>query len=294
MNKKMTSKVIRTIVIQAVLVIVTITVVGGAVITHQKYKSTPDPDSTTSSVQDSTSQSTEVTDTQSTSSSTSPQPTQSDEEEASSTEPTYDSNKYPYGYAGFMPEITDTSVDISKILVNGKYSLPENYKPTLAEAVKGSGVMLDYRVAPYYQAMYDAAKADGITLTPVSGYRSYQRQTNNFENRIKENMNAGLDRKEATIKAATVIMVPGSSEHNAGLAMDICSLSESFENTKEFEWLNENAANYGFILRYPKDAESREITGVVYEPWHYRYVGIETAKDIKAKGVTLEEYLGKA
>ena len=293
MNKKMTSKVIRTIVIQAVLVIVTITVVGGAVITHQKYKSSPNPDSTTSSVQDSTSQSTEVTDMQSTSSSTSQQPTQSDEE-ASSTEPTYDSNKYPYGYAGFMPEITDTSVDISKILVNGKYSLPENYKPTLAEAVKGSGVMLDYRVAPYYQAMYDAAKADGITLTPVSGYRSYQRQTNNFENRIKENMNAGLDRKEATIKAATVIMVPGSSEHNAGLAMDICSLSESFENTKEFEWLNENAANYGFILRYPKDAESREITGVVYEPWHYRYVGIETAKDIKAKGVTLEEYLGKA
>ena len=294
MNKKMTAKVIRTIVIQAVLVIITITVVGGAVITHQKYKTTPDPDSTTTTVQDQTTTS-EVNTTQSTASTS--QSSVADEDTSTSTsatEPTYDSDKHPYGYAGFTPEITDMSTDLSKILVNGKYSLPKNYKPTLAEAVKGSGVMLDYRIAPYYQAMYDAAKADGITLTPVSGYRSYERQTNNFENRIKDNMNAGLDRKEATIKAATVIMVPGSSEHNAGLAMDICSLSESFENTKEFEWLSENAANYGFILRYPKDAKSKEITGVVYEPWHYRFVGIDAAKDIKAKGVTLEEYLGRA
>ena len=296
MNKKMTSKVIRTIVIQAVLVIITITVVGGAVITHQKYKTTPDPDSTTTTVQEQTTTS-EVNITQSTASTSQSSVTDdntSTSASTSATQPTYDSDKHPYGYAGFTPETTDMNADLSKILVNGKYSLPKNYKPTLAEAVKGSGVMLDYRVAPYYQAMYDAAKADGITLTPVSGYRSYERQTNNFENRIKENMNAGLDRKEATIKAATVIMVPGSSEHNAGLAMDICSLSDSFENTKEFEWLSENAADYGFILRYPKDAKSKEITGVVYEPWHYRFVGIDTAKDIKAKGVTLEEYLGKA
>ena len=292
MNKKMTAKVIRTIFIQAVLVIITITVVGGAVITHQKYKTTPDPDSTTTTVQEQTTSS-EVNTTQSTAS-TSQSSVADDDASTSATQPTYDSDKHPYGYAGFTPETTDMSTDLSKILVNGKYSLPKNYKPTLAEAVKGSGVMLDYRVAPYYQAMYDAAKADGITLTPVSGYRSYERQTNNFENRIKENMNAGLDRKEATIKAATVIMVPGSSEHNAGLAMDICSPSDSFENTKEFEWLSENAANYGFILRYPKDAKSKEITGVVYEPWHYRFVGIDAAKDIKAKGVTLEEYLGKA
>lgn len=287
----MTAKVIRTIVIQAVLIIITITVVGGAVITHQQYKNTPDPDSTTSDVQDSPSSS-EVTNTQSTASSTSQQSTSPDDTTAS--QPTVDSDKYPYAYAGFTPETTDVNADISKIIVNGKYSLPKGYKPTLAEAVKGSGVMLDYRVAPYYQAMYDAAKADGITLTPVSGYRSYERQTNNFENRIAENMQKGMDKKEATIAAATVIMVPGSSEHNAGLAMDIGSLSESFENTKEFEWLSENAANYGFILRYPKDAKSREITGVIYEPWHYRFVGVDTAKDIKAKGVTLEEYLGKA
>ena len=104
--------------------------------------------------------------------------------------------------------------------------------------------------------------------------------------------NEGLDRTKATVEAATEIMIPGGSEHNAGLAMDICSLSESFEDTDEFAWLNENAADFGFILRYPKDARSKNITKVIYEPWHFRYVGVEAAKEIKAKGITLEEYLG--
>ena len=97
--------------------------------------------------------------------------------------------------------------------------------------------------------------------------------------------------KEKNLPAATEVMIPGGSEHNAGLAMDICSLSESFEDTDEAAWLRENAADFGFILRYPKDAKSRAITKVIYEPWHYRFVGVETAKDITAKGVTLEEYL---
>ncbi len=278
MNKKMTPRVIKLIALQSVLIIIAVTVVGGAVITHQKYKDT----ATTVPGSADTSSQTEVKTTESSSTNS-----------TDKNQNPVDAEQYPYGYAGFTPEEADTDVDISKILVNGSYVLPEDYKPTLAEAVKGSGVQLDYRVAPYYQAMYDAALADGITLTPVSGYRTYEKQKNNFENRINENMEKGMDRKEATIAAATVIMVPGSSEHNAGLSMDICSLSDSFENTKEFEWLSQNAANYGFILRYPKDKKSTDITKVVYEPWHYRFVGVETAKDIKAKGVTLEEYLGK-
>lgn len=293
MNKKMTPKVIRMIALQAVLVMITVTVVGGAVIMHDKYKSTGDPEATTLPTDSASDiQSTEADTTQSTTSTTKAEnPTDVDK-----TQPTDipDNSDYPYAYAGFTPEITDVNADISRFIVNGQYSLPKNYKPTLAEAVKGSGYYLDYRVAPYYQKMYDAAKADGITLTPVSGYRSYERQERNFENEIADNMKTGLDRKEATVKAATVIMVPGSSEHNAGLAMDICSLSQSFENTKEFEWLSENAAEYGFILRYPKDERSRNITKVIYEPWHYRYVGVEAAKEIKAKGITLEEYLGLA
>lgn len=284
MNKKITPRVIRIIALQSVMVILAVTALGGAVIKHQKYKGMLEnpgsesvsthsdeklPDKTTSS---------SISGTQASNQGTS----------------TPDPNQYPYAYAGFIPKVTDVNADLSKLIVNGKYSLPANYKPQLAEAVKGSGVYLDYRVAPYYQQMYDAALKDGITLTPISGYRSYDRQKNNFENRIKQHMNSGMDKVEATKKAATVIMVPGSSEHNAGLAMDICSLAESFENYKEFQWLDEHAHEYGFILRYPKDERSKEITGVVYEPWHYRYVGVDTAKEIKSKGITLEEYVGVA
>ena len=291
MNKKITPRVIRIIALQSVMVILAVTALGGAVITHQKYKGMlENPGSESVSTQDGTTLpvSDEKTPDKTTSSSTSG--TEAPTQGTSAPDP----NQYPYAYAGFIPKVTDVNADLSKLIVNGKYSLPAGYKPQLAEAVKGSGVYLDYRVAPYYQQMYDAALKDGITLTPVSGYRSYDRQKNNFENRIKEHMNSGMDKVEATKKAATVIMVPGSSEHNAGLAMDICSLAESFENYKEFQWLDEHAHEYGFILRYPKDERSKEITGVVYEPWHYRYVGVDTAKEIKSKGITLEEYVGVA
>lgn len=305
MNKKITPKIIKIIALQAAVVMLAVTVLGGAVITHRKYKATLDGAQTvsgngTTSVSPSGSGAAPVTpNVPSTSATTgttgADEPTSTPENPNSDVQsPEQVDPQFPYAYAGFTPQITDVNADLSRFIVNGNYMLPEGYTPNLAEAVKGSGVYLDYRVAPYYQQMYDAAKADGITLTPVSGYRSYDRQKNNFENRIKEHMNEGLDRVEATKKAATVIMVPGSSEHNAGLAMDICSLAESFENYKEFQWLDEHAAEYGFILRYPKDEKSREITGVVYEPWHYRFVGVEAAKEIKARGITLEEYLGLA
>lgn len=200
--------------------------------------------------------------------------------------------EYIYAYAGFNPSPADMSVPFNMILLNRDYVLPDGYTPKLAEAVKGSSVKLDYRVAPYYQKMYDAALEDGITLTPVSGYRTYTRQKNNFENRIALLQNQGYSKKEATIKASEIILLPGTSEHNAGLAMDICSLSESFENTKEFRWLQEHAHEYGFIMRYPKD--KMNITKITYEPWHYRYVGVEAAAKIKESGMVLEEYLGKA
>ena len=131
---------------------------------------------------------------------------------------------------------------------------------------------------------------EGIILTPVSGYRTYDRQKINFENRIAVYQNQGYSKAKATDLAAQVILPPGTSEHNAGLAMDIVSLETSFENTAAFRWLCENAADYGFIMRYPKD--KTDITKITYEPWHWRFVGIEMAKDIKSSGKTLEEYLG--
>lgn len=314
MNKKITPKVIKIIALQAAIVILTVSVFGGAVITHQKYKATlegaPSVSATPGTLENTSPNSSAVPSTlpgvtaptASTTGSSAPSDPSSPSDPSKPSDapsddpqtPDEENSQYPYAYAGFTPQITNVNADLSRFIVNGSYSLPANYKPTLAEAVKGSGVYLDYRVAPYYQQMYDAAKADGITLTPVSGYRSYERQKNNFENRIQSHMNEGLDRTEATKKAATVVMVPGSSEHNAGLAMDICSLAESFENYKEFEWLDAHAAEYGFILRYPKDERSKAITGVVYEPWHYRFVGVEAAKEIKSRGITFEEYVGVA
>ena len=216
----------------------------------------------------------------------------SGESSAAQTQTNTSKYEYIYAYAGFNPSPADMSVPFNMILLNKDYVLPDGYTPKLAEAVKGSSVKLDYRVAPHYQEMYDAALEDGITLTPVSGYRTYTRQKNNFEKRITRLQNQGYSKKEATIKASEIILLPGTSEHNAGLAMDICSLSESFENTKEFRWLQEHAHEYGFIMRYPK--EKMNITKITYEPWHYRYVGVEAAAKIKESGMVLEEYLGKA
>lgn len=202
---------------------------------------------------------------------------------------------YEYAYAGFEPAYADMNVsDWRLILVNRDYILPDGYKPELENAVDGgfSDVYLDERVAPYYNEMYKAAYEDGIHLVPISGYRSVDRQKNNFERKINYYIDQGYSKVEATQKAATIILPPGTSEHNAGLAMDICSLEQSFENTKEFEWLCENAADYGFILRYPEDKQ--DITKIIYEPWHWRYVGVEAAQEMKASGECLEEYLGVA
>lgn len=202
---------------------------------------------------------------------------------------------YEYAYAGFSPVYADINVsDWKMLLVNRDYILPEDYEVTLAPSITDDpdSLKLDYRVAPHYNEMYLAALEDGIKLTPVSGYRSVERQKNNFENKIQKYIDDGYSKTEATQMAATIILPPSTSEHNAGLAMDICSLYESFEDTDEFKWLSENAADYGFILRYPKDKQ--DITKIIYEPWHWRYVGVEAAKAMKASGQCFEEYLGVA
>lgn len=204
-------------------------------------------------------------------------------------------SEYAYAYAGFSPEYANMTVaDWRMILVNRDYILPDGYKPQLENAVESGydDVYLDERVAPYYNEMYKAAYKDGIHLVPISGYRSVDRQKRNFENKIDYYMDKGYSKVEATQEAATIILPPGTSEHNAGLAMDICSLEQNFEDTEEFEWLCENAADYGFILRYPEDKQ--DITKIIYEPWHWRYVGVEAAKEMKASGECLEEYLGVA
>ncbi len=176
-------------------------------------------------------------------------------------------------------------------LVNSAYRIPDSYEPDLI-FVCDSDQRLDRKVAAAYEKMYEAGLKDGVTLTPCSGYRSYERQKNNYTRKINYYLSQGFSEKEAKVKAATIIMPPGSSEHNLGYAMDIVVVEEWFDSTAEFKWLMKNAQNYGFILRYPKDKQ--DITKVIYEPWHWRYVGVENAKKIKASGLCLEEYLGVA
>lgn len=177
-------------------------------------------------------------------------------------------------------------------LVNLQYRLSEDYKPTLQAAVEGSSVQLDARVAPFYAEMYAAAKADGCTLTPYSGYRTFARQQENFDRKVAYYVSQGLSEAEATAQTQTCILPAGASEHNMGFAMDIVSASADFISTKEFSWLSAHAHEYGFILRYPEN--KTEITGVMYEPWHWRFVGKEAAAEMQKSGQCLEEYLGVA
>lgn len=183
------------------------------------------------------------------------------------------------------------------ILVNKNNKLPSDYAPTLAAVPNGQ---LDKRIAQYMKDMLAAAEDDNVPLAIVSSYRTLERQAEKFNARVKELMATGLTKAEAETEAGKYIAPPGTSEHCTGLAADIVSpnwysthssLTADFDQTKQFTWLSKNAAKYGFILRYPKD--KTDITMISYEPWHYRYVGVEVATEITSKGFTLEEYLGQ-
>lgn len=188
--------------------------------------------------------------------------------------------------------------DWNLILANPKTKLPEGYgKSIKLDIVQKNGYgtyKVDSRASSALKAMIAAAKKDGITLVLRSSFRTHERQIELYENRVKILESEGYSHEEALIKAATINALPGTSEHETGLAVDILSpnytrFNEGFEKTKEFKWLIEHCADYGFILRYPKDKES--VTGIIYEPWHYRYVGTKDAKKIMESGLTLEQYL---
>ncbi len=183
------------------------------------------------------------------------------------------------------------------MLVNVDHPLPADYTISTQEAA--NGLLMETTAAQALQRMFAAAQADGIRLMCVSGYRTVQRQTELFNAKVQEYLNLGYSQEGARTEAAKLVQIPGSSEHNSGLAADIVyegywndydDLYEDFENSSAFAWLDEHAHEYGFILRYPKD--KTDITGISYEPWHYRYVGSpEQALEIKNSGLCLEEYV---
>ena len=156
------------------------------------------------------------------------------------------------------------------LIANKTYSLPESYAPGIDKTAESA-----------LNKMINAAKQDGINLFIKSGYRSYSTQKTLYNNYVARDGVAAADRYSAR---------PGHSEHQTGLAFDLNSLEQSFDETKEGKWLAEHCHEYGFIIRYPKDKE--DVTGYMYEPWHVRYLGDDIAKDVYESGKCLEEYLG--
>lgn len=181
------------------------------------------------------------------------------------------------------------------LLVNGWNPLPEDYDyegnlTTIPKKyIKGSLTQIDKDIWPYLKAMLDDAKAEGIDIGVWSPYRSYATQKWLFEKQVKKQIANGVPESEAEDKAATIVARPGTSEHNTGLALDINCANHSFAKTKAFKWLQENAEDYGFIMRYAE--EKQEKTGVIYESWHWRFVGINVAHEINDLGMCLEEYI---
>lgn len=180
------------------------------------------------------------------------------------------------------------------MLVNQSHPMEDGYVPELANIDDSHQV--DARVLEPLQNMLKAASDEGYSLYVCSAYRSVDRQKELFNESMIDYVNQRMTYYEAAIETAKSIAWPGESEHATGLAMDIVSsdyagLDEKQGETDDQKWLMEHCYEYGFILRYPKDKS--EDTGIIYEPWHYRYVGVEAALAIRDQGVTLEEYLNE-
>ena len=182
------------------------------------------------------------------------------------------------------------------VLVNHTSKMPDDYTFDTKECGSATAVnkTLQTVACDAFLEMQKAAAADGVTVWMQSGYRSVKYQTSLYERKTKYYLDKGYDNATAKEKAAAVVNPPGYSEHNCGLAADLNSpehtgLDEGFEKTAAFRWLCEHAGDYGFILRYPKDAEDK--TEIIYEPWHWRYVGVENAAKINASGLCFEEYI---
>lgn len=194
------------------------------------------------------------------------------------------------------------------MLLNNDWELPEDFKWDLVYWSNGKSVdALSLNYKKYDQVfavdraayqplkdMFAAAEKAGVPLQMVSPYRSIQKQDRLFTESVNYYMKQGYSESEAIKKANVSRTFTGTSEHNTGFGFDILekgnwTLSESFDKTAQFKWLMENAESYGFILRYQKD--KTDITGIMYEPWHFRYVGTQHAKEINSKNMCLEEYI---
>lgn len=186
--------------------------------------------------------------------------------------------------------------DWNLILVNPVQALPDNFEVELTEVDNEQSI--DSRVVEAWTSWKEAALEEGYRLFFASGFRDISKQETNFNHSIQKYMDQGLTEEEAIEKSKEYLTEPGHSEHHTGLALDIVdedwivsgqALEQEYENEESQQWLVSSMSDYGFILRYPKGKE--EITGINYEPWHFRYVGVENAKFIEENDLTLEEYI---
>lgn len=187
-----------------------------------------------------------------------------------------------------FPEAEDWQL----LLVNPWNELPEDYEVRLKALP--DGMKVDEKAYDDLSAMLQACRDAGLRPKICSAYRTQAKQTYLYNNKIARLRKAGYSKKAAEAEAGRWVARPGTSEHQLGLAVDIVSssyqaLTKKQEKTQEQKWLMEHCWEYGFILRYPNDKS--EITGIGYEPWHYRYVGREVALDVRESGLCLEEYL---
>lgn len=208
----------------------------------------------------------------------------------SSTEPESSSTEAPANWEAYDPVTELAGEKWALTLINKTYPLDKKYSPTLSPVVEGSSVTADSRVSEAYQLMYADALAAGYVLTPYSAYCSYQGQQTIYNNKIQSFIFQGMTEDEAKANAEKRIEPAGCSENGAGLAVDVISASAGFASTDEYKWLTQNAFKYGFVLRYPDD--KTDVTGMIFQPWHWRYVGIEAATEMKNNNQCLEEYLG--
>ncbi|MBP3632256.1 MAG: M15 family metallopeptidase [Oscillospiraceae bacterium] len=180
-------------------------------------------------------------------------------------------------------------------LVNPWNPLPDSWTPDLVTL--SDGRKIDSRCYEAFEEMMDACKAAGYSPFLCSAYRTQETQQGLYDNKVQRLVDSGMSEEEAKVEAAKAVAIPGTSEHQLGLAVDIVDanmqdLTDEQENTATQKWLMANSWRYGFIHRYPNG--KTDITGIIYEPWHYRYVGKDAAQEIFNRDITLEEYLGKA
>ena len=190
------------------------------------------------------------------------------------------------------PETNGKLTDWNLILVNKNNKIPENFNIELEKVEDGHFV--DKRIVESLKLMLSDARKEGLRPIICSSYRTQEKQEKLYLDKVKEYLKLKYNQEQAENLASYWVAIPGTGEHQTGLAVDIVSnnyqiLDEEQEHTKEQQWLIDNSYKYGFVLRYP--TEKKDLTMINYEPWHYRYVGKENAQYMKEKNICLEEYI---